>query len=127
MGLDAYRKQNKYGDGKTIEILKNKANAKYDLENYAEALNIADEVNFFVVYLLLVHWHQCQKAYSIMFCLSCVLDHPPSQSSHSIKHRNFKFPSNMHKYDVIPFGCLQLCVDVDLHLYFVWNYSYGLK
>ena len=38
MSLDAYRKQNMYGFGMTIEVLKNKANAKYDLEQYEEAL-----------------------------------------------------------------------------------------
>ena len=44
MSLDAYRKQNMYGFGKTIDVLKNKANAKYDLEQYEEALKMADEV-----------------------------------------------------------------------------------
>ena len=44
MSLDAYHKQNMYGFGKTIDVLKNKANAKYDLKQYDEALKIADEV-----------------------------------------------------------------------------------
>ena len=44
MSLDAYRKQNMYGFGLTIVVLKNKANAKYDLEQYEEALKMADEV-----------------------------------------------------------------------------------
>ena len=51
MSLDAYRKQNMYGFGLTIVVLKNKANAKYDLEQYEEALKMADEVFDYYVHI----------------------------------------------------------------------------